>query len=165
MRQIRETLRLHQAGPSYSEVGRALKIFKSVVGKYVTLVRVAGVDCALSQTLDDEELGARVYRPALPRGSDQLAPDLGVVHQERKRPGVTLLLLWEEYATSTSTSSSRATATVCRTGSCRRRPMAPPSACCSFPMGPGGARWSLAAGTPSTGISRVGVSTAQGRAR
>ena len=37
MRQIRETLRLHQAGLSYSEVGRALKISKSVVGKYVTL--------------------------------------------------------------------------------------------------------------------------------
>ena len=36
MRQIRETLRLHlQAGLSYNEVGRALKISKSVVGKYV----------------------------------------------------------------------------------------------------------------------------------
>ena len=46
MRQIRETLRLHlQAGLSYSEVGRALKISKSVVGKYITLTRVAGVDC------------------------------------------------------------------------------------------------------------------------
>ena len=99
MRQIRETLRLHQAGLSYSEVGRALKISKSVVGKYVTLARVAGVDCELAQTLDDEELEARVYRPALPRGSHQLAPDFGVVHQELKRPGVTLMLLWEEYAT------------------------------------------------------------------
>jgi hypothetical protein len=45
MRQIRETLRLHlQAGLSYNEVGRALKISKSVVGKYVSLARVAGVD-------------------------------------------------------------------------------------------------------------------------
>ena len=36
MRRIRETLRLHlQAGLSYNEVGRALKISKSVVGKYV----------------------------------------------------------------------------------------------------------------------------------
>ena len=38
MRQIRETLRLHlQAGLSYKEVGRALKISKSAVGKYITL--------------------------------------------------------------------------------------------------------------------------------
>ena len=45
MRQIRESLRLHlQAGLSYNEVGRALKISKSVVGKYVSLARVAGVD-------------------------------------------------------------------------------------------------------------------------
>ena len=36
MRQIRETLRLHlQAGLTYSEVAGALKISKSVVGKYV----------------------------------------------------------------------------------------------------------------------------------
>ena len=34
MRRIRETLRLHlQAGLSYNEVARALKISKSVVGK------------------------------------------------------------------------------------------------------------------------------------
>ena len=100
MRQIRETLRLHlQAGLSYSEVGRALKISKSVVGKYITLARVADVDCELAQTLSDEDLEARLYRPALSRSSHQLAPDFSVVHQELKRPGVTLMLLWEEYAT------------------------------------------------------------------
>ena len=38
MRRIRETLRLHlQAGLSYGEVGRALKIAKSSAGKYVSL--------------------------------------------------------------------------------------------------------------------------------
>ena len=73
MRQIRETLRLHlQAGLSYNEVGRALKISKSAVGKYITLARVAGVDWELAQSLSDEELEARVYRPALPRGSRAL---------------------------------------------------------------------------------------------
>ena len=62
MRRIRETLRLHlQAGLSYSEVGGALKISKSVVGKYVLLARVAGVDCAVAETLNDEELEARLY--------------------------------------------------------------------------------------------------------
>jgi transposase len=100
MRQIRETLRLHlQAGLSYNEVGRALKISKSVVGKYICLARVAGVDWAQAQTLSDEDLQALLYRPALPRDSHQLAPDFGVVHQELKRAGVTLMLLWEEYAT------------------------------------------------------------------
>ena len=65
MRQIRESLRLHlQAGLSYNEVGRALKISKSAVGKYVSLARVAGVDWDLAQTLDDQALQARLYRPA-----------------------------------------------------------------------------------------------------
>ena len=100
MRQIRETLRLHmQAGLSYNEIGRVLKISKSVAGKYVSLARVAGVDWDLVQTLSDEDLEARLYRPALPRSSHQRAPDFGMVHQELKRPGVTLMLLWEEYAT------------------------------------------------------------------
>ena len=57
------------------------------------------MDWELAQTLSDEELEARLYRPALPRSSHQLAPDFAVVHQELKRPGVTLMLLWEEYAT------------------------------------------------------------------
>jgi transposase len=99
MRRIREALRLHlQAGLSYNEVGRALKISKSAVGKYVSLARVAGVDCAVADGLTDEELEARLYRPPVARASHQLAPDFGTVHQELKRPGVTLMLLWEEYA-------------------------------------------------------------------
>ena len=99
MRRIREALRLHlQAGLSYNEVGRVLKISKSVVGKYVSLARVAGVDYAVAEGLSDDELEARLYRPPLARSSHQLAPDFGVVHQELKRAGVTLMLLWEEYA-------------------------------------------------------------------
>jgi transposase len=100
MRRIREALRLHlQAGLSYSEVGRALKVSKSAVGKYVSLAKVAGVDCAVADGLDDAELESRLYRPAVPRASHQLAPDFGLIHQELKRSGVTLMLLWEEYAT------------------------------------------------------------------
>lgn len=83
MRQIRETLRLHlQSNLSYNEVGCALKISKGVAGKYVSLSRVAGVDWAIAQTLTDEELEARLYRPALPRSSYQLTPDFTQVHQE-----------------------------------------------------------------------------------
>ena len=77
MRRIRETLRLHlQAGLSYNEIGRALKISKSVVGKYVSLARLHGVDWAVAQSLSDEDLEARLYRPALPRSSFQLTPTI-----------------------------------------------------------------------------------------
>jgi transposase len=99
MRQIRESLRLHlQANLSYNEVGRTLKISKSVVGKYMSLARVAGVDWSVAQTLSDQELEAKLYKAALPRNSKQQLPDFAGVHLELKRPGVTLQLLWEEYA-------------------------------------------------------------------
>jgi transposase len=76
----------------------ALKISKSVVGKYVSLSRVAGVACAAVDGQSNDALEARLYRPALARCSLQLVPDFGVAHQELKRPGVTLMPLWEEYA-------------------------------------------------------------------
>ena len=72
---------------------------KSVVGKYVLLARVAAVDWAVAEGLSDEALQAWLYRPPVPRSSHQLAPDFGLIHQELKRADVTLMLLWEEYAT------------------------------------------------------------------
>jgi transposase len=99
MRQLRESLRLHlAAGLSYNEVGRALKISKSVVGKYMSLARVAGVDWSVAQALSDDELEVKLFKAALPRNSKQVLPDFANVHQELKRCGVTLQLLWEEYA-------------------------------------------------------------------
>jgi transposase len=98
MRQIRQTLRLQlEAGLSYAQIARAVGIGKGTVGKIVLLARAAGVDWTLAQTLSDEELEARLYRPAVPRTSRQLEPDYAWIHQELKRPGVTLQLLWEEY--------------------------------------------------------------------
>jgi transposase len=99
MRQIRQALRLHlEAGLSHAQAGRALGIPKATVGKFARLARAAGVDWAVAQTLSDEELEARLYRPAVPRAARHLEPDYAYVHQELKRPGVTLQLLWEEYA-------------------------------------------------------------------
>ena len=98
MRQIRQALRLHlEAGLSYAQVARAVGIGKGTVGKFVLLARAAGVDWSVVQSLSDEELEARLYRPAVPRSSRQLEPDYAWIHQELKRPGVTLQLLWEEY--------------------------------------------------------------------
>ena len=65
MRRIREALRLHlQAGLSYSEVGRALKISKSAVGKYVSLAKVAGVDCAVADGLGGRWAGVSPVQPS-----------------------------------------------------------------------------------------------------
>ena len=109
MRQIRQALRLHlEAGLSYAQVARALGLGKGTVGKFMLLARAAGVDWAVAQTLSDEQLEARLYRPAVPRSSRQLEPDYAWVHQELKRPGVTLQLLWEEYQRGLADAGSQA---------------------------------------------------------
>ena len=96
MRQIRETLRLHLCVQlSFSEVGRSLKISKSAAAKYASLARAANVDWEIAQTLTDQELEARLYKPALPRSSPQLAPDFATAVRisssgspARSRPGL-----------------------------------------------------------------------------
>ena len=94
----RQALRLHvEAGQSCAQIARAVGLGKGTVGKFVLLARAAGVDWAVAQTLGDEQLEARLYRPAVPRSSRQLEPDDASIHQELKRPGVTLQLLWQEY--------------------------------------------------------------------
>ena len=98
MRKIRKTLQLlHESRLSYAAISRAIGVHKTTVGKFALLARAAGIDWAAAQTLTDEELESRLYRPPVPRASRQLEPDYAWVHREMKRPGVTLQLLWEEY--------------------------------------------------------------------
>jgi hypothetical protein len=100
IRQIREPSRLHlSVGLSLREVVQSsLKISRSVAGRDVSLARVGAVDWAMAQTLTDEELETKLCRPALPCSSHQLASDFASVHQELKRAGVTLQLLWGKCA-------------------------------------------------------------------
>ncbi len=98
MRQIRQCLRLYfEVQLSYAGISAATGVAKSTVGKFILFARAAGVDWKLAQTLSDEQLEARLYKPAVPRSSRQLEPDFAWIHQEMKLPGVTLMLLWEEY--------------------------------------------------------------------
>lgn len=98
MRKIRQALQLHfEAGLSYAQIARAIGAHKATVGKFVLLARAAGVDWAAAQGLTDAELESRLYCPPVPRSSRHLEPDYAWIHQELKRPGVTLQLLWEEY--------------------------------------------------------------------
>lgn len=98
MSKLRHTLQLLHAGAlSTRQIGAALGISKSTVSEIASYARVAGVDWALAQTLSDEELQSRLYKPPVARESRHLEPDCAHIHRELRRPGVTLQLLWEEY--------------------------------------------------------------------
>ena len=98
MSKLRQTLQLlHSGNLSTRQIGAALGISKSTVSEVASYARVAALDWAQAQDLSDDELQARLYRPAVARCSSHLEPDYAHLHQELKRAGVTLQLLWEEY--------------------------------------------------------------------
>jgi len=98
MSKIRQALQLlADASLSTRQVAAALGISKTTVSEIAMYARDAGVGWPQAATLSDDELQARLYPPPRPRSSTRREPDYAVLHQELKRPGVTLQLLWEEY--------------------------------------------------------------------
>jgi transposase len=98
MSKIRRTLQLlADSGLSTRQVAAALSISKTTVSEIAMYARDAGVDWPLASTLSDDELQARLYPPPRPRSTHRREPDYPALHQELKRAGVTLQLLWEEY--------------------------------------------------------------------
>jgi transposase len=97
MRKIKDVLRLKlDAKLSHEQIAASLQVSKGVVTKYVGLAAPAGLDWPVISTLDEGEIGRRLLaKPERP--SAYVLPDYGRLHQELKRKGVTLLLLWEEY--------------------------------------------------------------------
>src|SRR6266446_212529 len=105
MRHIREVLRLHHSvGMSQRAVARSLNLAQGTVSKYLNRTRRAGLTWPLPPELDDDVgLENRLYPPPSDLPSEQRPqPDWAAVHRELRRPGVTLMLLWEEYCDTTS---------------------------------------------------------------
>jgi len=97
MRKIKDVLRLKlDAKLSHEQIAASLKISKGVVAKYVGLAAAAGLDWPEIQACDETTLEQRLLvAPERPRA--HVLPDYGRIHQELRRKGVTLMLLWEEY--------------------------------------------------------------------
>ena len=98
MRKIRDVLRLRLgADLSLDEIARALKVSKGVVAKYLTLAKAADIGWPIRADLDDADLERLLFPRRIKAGPTYIEPDHAQVHQELKRKGVTLQLLWEEY--------------------------------------------------------------------
>ena len=98
MRQIREILQLkYEQKLSRRVIAGACGVSLGTVSEYLGRSRRAGLDWPLPVDLDDTALEARLFPPAGSSSRARVRPDLGHIHQELKRVGVTLHLLWEEY--------------------------------------------------------------------
>src|SRR5210317_200046 len=99
MRKIKEVLRLKWArGLSNRQIAKACGIARPTVSEYLRRAAQAGLAWPLPTNLDEATLERQLFRPppSLPAQARGV-PDWALVHQELKRKGVTLFLLWQEY--------------------------------------------------------------------
>jgi transposase len=99
MRRIREILRLKHGGASDRQIARSLSLARSTVAVTLERAAAAAVHWPLPAMLSDRVLEAMLYAGhGAQQGARRKAePDWAYVHHELRRPGVTLMLLWEEY--------------------------------------------------------------------
>ncbi|MHB8742703.1 MAG: IS21 family transposase [Sulfuricaulis sp.] len=96
MRKIREVLRLKAERLSDRQIAAAIGSARSTVQECIRRCREAGLVWPLPAELDEEALHAQMYCRRVPL-SRSPAPDFAYLHAELKRPGVTRMLLWQEY--------------------------------------------------------------------
>jgi len=100
MRRIKQLLAMHfGAGASTRAIGRELGIAPSTVREYLGRAAAAGIGWPLAADVTDESLMARLFVNAGVRAGARLhaEPDWSALVRELKRPGVNLLVLWDEY--------------------------------------------------------------------
>jgi transposase len=99
MRKVLEALRLRfDQDRSQREIATILALSQSTVHEYIGRFRATGLPWPLPAELDEAALEARLFtRGAVPPMATRPVPDWATVHQELKRKGVTLQLLWTEY--------------------------------------------------------------------
>jgi len=101
MRQIKDILRLkHQHALSVREIARSCGLPASTVGDYLQRAAAVGLGWPLPAELSEEQLHEKLVGSLVvpaPATATKLMPDWSQLHQELRRKGVTLQLLWEEY--------------------------------------------------------------------
>jgi transposase len=92
-------LRLHHDGLGAREIGRRLHVARSTIQDNLKRTQAAGLAWPLAPDLTDEVLEQRLFgrggsKPSVRRRAE---PDWAALARELKRPGVNLVVLWEEY--------------------------------------------------------------------
>ncbi len=97
MRKIVDLLRLQAEGLSVRQVADSLGLPRSTVADYIGRLKRAGLSWPVPDEADEAELLDRLFGAERAQAGARPMPDWATVHSERKRPGVTLQLLWVEY--------------------------------------------------------------------
>ena len=101
MRKIREVLRLKfEHRLSERKIASSCNISRSTVSDYLGRFAISGLPWPLPDNLNEADLEQRLFPVDSQRTRHpQTTPNWSAVHQELRRPGMTLMLLWQEYKT------------------------------------------------------------------
>jgi transposase len=99
MRKIREILRLkHECGLTDRQIAKSCCVARSTVAGYLSRAKSAGLTWPLPADLGDTDIYNAMFKR---RGNSPVnkrnMPSMEYIHNELKRKGVTLQLLWYEY--------------------------------------------------------------------
>ena len=98
MRTIREVLRLRwEAGLSHRAIALSCRKGQTTVRDCLLRAQAAGLSWPLPAGMDEEQLERLLYPPPPESARRRPLPDWSAIHQELRRKGVTLGLLWQEY--------------------------------------------------------------------
>lgn len=96
MRKIKEVLKLHHENLSNREIARRLRIGAGSVSRYLARAKAIKLGWPLSDEWTEDKLYSMLF-PERSKSALSSLPDFGKIHNELKRKGVTLMLLWYEY--------------------------------------------------------------------
>lgn len=98
MRKIKDVLRLKfENALSDRQIAEICHIGRTTVQEYLSRARAAQLSLDQIRTLSESEVEHLLFPGKSKSLVAQPCPDWGEIHLERKKPGVTLQLLWEEY--------------------------------------------------------------------
>jgi transposase len=98
MRKIKEVLRMKwSCDISERRIATSCRISRSTVSDCICRAQAAGLSWPLPDNMNDARLDALLYPPPDPASIQRPMPDWAQVHQDMKRKGVTLILLWQEH--------------------------------------------------------------------
>lgn len=97
MRKISEILRQrYDLKRSYRDISRSLTISTSTIYGYLAQAKTAGISWPLPEGMSEQDLYNKLFLPV--KNSHQRSlPNWEWVHQELRKKGMTLRLLWREY--------------------------------------------------------------------
>jgi transposase len=98
MKKIKEVLRLkNECNLSYDQISKVCNISKGTVSNYLKLATIKNLKWPPPEDYDDYMLYKMLFEPSVKK-QDYVELECAFIHNELKKKGVTLHLLWEEYS-------------------------------------------------------------------